>query len=179
MRHIVGDKVKVRKDLKICGTYGGYYVTDNMHKMTGKTVTISSVCNDVYEICEDNGKCYWTDEMFDPAAKDLIQPGSIVECRSGNKYIYINGLFMHSDGWMFMGNGGLKDFSDDLIFLNGDENFDIMRIFESKARALNGVFEPIYLTSVWERREAKEMTLEEIEKILGYPIKIVKGAKHA
>ena len=45
MKYKVGDKVKVRKDFKTCDTYGGYYVTDNMHKLAGKTVTIS----DVYE----------------------------------------------------------------------------------------------------------------------------------
>ena len=161
MKYKVGDKVRVRKDLK----KGAW---------CGRIVTISQVGAGGYKIKGD-GSRFWTDEMFEPVAKDLIQPGSVVECRSGGKFIYINGLFMHSDGWASLGNGGLRDFSDDLIFLNGDKDFDIMQIFESKAKTLNGIFEPISLTSVWERREPKEMTLEEVEKELGYPIKIVKG----
>ena len=179
MKYKVGDKVRVQKNL----TDGTYYGTDTaneeMCELAGEIVTISRVREGSYDIVEDDELYMWTEEMFQACPKGLIEPGSIVECRSGNKFIYINGLFMHSDGWVFLGDGGLKDFSDDLIFLNGNKDFDIMRIFESKARTLSGVFEPIYLTSVWRRREAKEMTLEEIEKILGYPIKIVKGAKHA
>lgn len=102
MKYKVGDKVKVRKDFKTCDTYGGYYVTDNMHKLAGKTVTISDVYECKYAICEDDKRYCWTDEMFEPSADE-------------------------------------------------------------------------YLTLVWKREEPKEMTLEEVEKELGYPIKIVKG----
>ena len=66
MKYKVGDKVKVRKDFKTCDTYGGYYVTDNMHKLAGKTVTISDVYECKYAICEDDKRYCWTDEMFEP-----------------------------------------------------------------------------------------------------------------
>lgn len=78
MKYKVGDKVKVRKDLKLGGgTYGEYYVTNNMHKLAGDTVTISSVHDYGYKIFEDNGICHWADKMFDPVAKKLIEPGCI------------------------------------------------------------------------------------------------------
>ncbi|WP_409015687.1 hypothetical protein [Anaerostipes caccae] len=175
MKYKVGDKVRVKKILTDGTYYGMDTANEEMCELAGEIVTISRVREESYDIAEDDELYVWTDEMFQTSPKGLIEPGSIVECRSGNKFIYINGLFMHSDGWMFLGNRGLKDFSDNLIFLNGDKDFDIMRILESKARTLSGVFEPIYLTSIWERREPREMTLEEVEKELGYPVKIVKG----
>lgn len=180
MKHKVGDKVRIREDLKENVYYGEYFAVSEAIRFGGKTVTISDIdmSKFSYEIEEDGGKFYWTDEMFDLAAKDLIQPGSVVECRSGEKFIYINGIFMHSDGWMFLGDGGLNDFSDDLVFLSGDKDFDIMRVFESKSTTLYNFFNHNCLTLVWERKETKEMTLEEIEKALGYPVKIVKGEEN-
>lgn len=173
MKYKVGDKVKVRKDLKLGGTYGEYYVTNNMHKLAGDTVTISSVHDYGYKIFEDNGICHWADKMFDPVAKKLIEPGSIVECRNGYKYIYLNGIFMDASGDTLMSFGGLDSFTDDLI--SEQKSFDIMRIFKSNAKTLNEIFDTYSLSVIWKRKETKEMTLEEIEKALGYPVKIVEG----
>ena len=177
MKYKVGDKVRVRADLKIYGTYGGYYVTDNMHKMTGKTVTISSVCKYVYEICEDNGKCYWTDELFEPAAKDLLKPGSVVEIRTGEKYLYLNDVFLSENGGMCLNALGLEEYTDDLLDNDGNGicKYDIQKIYRTSGRKMRDLFTDKYLTLVWKREEPKEMTLEEVEKELGYPIKIVKG----
>ena len=71
MKYKAGDKVRVRKDLKI----GTFYqmedmdVTDSfvsgMDQYSGKVVTIHGICGSKYEIVEDNGKYNWTDEMFE------------------------------------------------------------------------------------------------------------------
>lgn len=62
MKFKIGDKVKVRKDLK-AGEEHGYYFNDEMFEMRGKTVTITCVYNDSYRIKEAG--YFWTDEMFE------------------------------------------------------------------------------------------------------------------
>lgn len=172
-KYRVGDRVRVRTDLKPCVLYGSNMATKDMREAGGKIVTISQVEGDDYKI--EGFNYYWTDEMFYVSPKDLIEVGSVVECRYGTKYIYLNGLFLNSDGVARMDDGGLDVFSADLIYLEENECFDIMRIYKSECERLNDLFKPEYLTPVWERKEPKEMTIKEIEKELGYPVKIVKG----
>lgn len=172
-KYKVGDSVRVRTDLKPCVWYGSATATKDMCEAGGQIVTISQVEGDEYKV--EGFSYYWTDEMFYVAPKDLIEVGSVVECRYGTKYIYLNGLFLNSDGATRMDDGGLDDFSADLIYLAENEVFDIMRIYKSESKKLDDLFNPVYLTPVWERKEPKEMTIKEIEKELGYPVKIVKG----
>ena len=175
MKYKVGDKVNVRKDFKTCDTYGGYYVTDNMHKLAGKTVTISDVYECKYAICEDDKRYCWTDEMFEPSAKDLIKPGSVIEPRMGGKYLYLNDVFLSENGGLCLNALGLEEYTDDLLNNDGICKFDIQKIYRTSGRKMRDLFTDEYLTLVWKREEPKEMTLEEVEKELGYPIKIVKG----
>lgn len=175
MKYKVGDKVRVRTDLKLYKQYGSNVAMKEMCEAGGKIVTISKVIAGGWYKIEGGDSPLWTDEMFQTSPKGLIEPGSIVECRSGEKFIYLNGFFMHSGGSMYLGDAGINTFDDDLIFKPKDKDFDIMRIFKSKSITLNDFFAHRNLNLVWERREPKEMTLEEVEKELGYPIKIVKG----
>lgn len=71
MKYKVGDKVKVRSDLKTYEIYGGYTLIKSMEKFVGKTVTISHVGIRSYKIEESEG-AYWTDEMFDGLAEDEL-----------------------------------------------------------------------------------------------------------
>lgn len=65
MKYKVGDKVKVRSDLKAYEIYGSNMLTKSMEKFAGKTVTISDVGITSYSI-EEMGVAYWTDEMLEP-----------------------------------------------------------------------------------------------------------------
>ena len=68
MRYKVGDKVKVRKDLVVGKSYGGYAFTRSMEEFKGKIVTIESVDCDCYFIKENKFefKYGWVDEMLEP-----------------------------------------------------------------------------------------------------------------
>ena len=66
MKYKVGDKVKVRSDLKAYEIYGSNMLTKSMEKFAGKTVTISGVGITSYAI-EEMELAYWTDEMLEPA----------------------------------------------------------------------------------------------------------------
>ena len=72
MKYKVGDKVRVREDLKADNWYGNEIVVSGMTRLKGKIVTISKVRYDKYEIEEDNKIWWWTDEMFLPITKYKI-----------------------------------------------------------------------------------------------------------
>lgn len=65
MKYKVGDKVKVRSDLKAYEIYESNMLTKSMEKFAGKTVTISGVGITSYAI-EEMKVAYWTDEMLEP-----------------------------------------------------------------------------------------------------------------
>ena len=68
MKYKVGDKVRVRSDLKNSVLYGGLYAVDEMLKK--KIVTIKSVHDNYYKVVEDDYK--WTDEMLEGLVEDEL-----------------------------------------------------------------------------------------------------------
>lgn len=88
MKYKVGDKVKVRSDLKAYEIYGSNMLTKSMEKFAGKTVTISGVGITSYAI-EEMEVAYWTDEMFEPveemSAEEAIRLYAKM-CKDNNCY---------------------------------------------------------------------------------------------
>ena len=63
MKYKVGDKVRVRNDLKNGKRYGNNSVGDDMTSLCGKEVEIAAVLTGGYKV---NGNFWtWTDEMFE------------------------------------------------------------------------------------------------------------------
>lgn len=75
MKYKVGDKVRVRSDLKVGKSYGEHAFVHDMFKFVGKIVTIESVWKQGYRIEEDT--YWWTDEMLEPveemSAEELMK----------------------------------------------------------------------------------------------------------
>ena len=75
MKYKVGDKVRVRSDLKACEQYGANIATNSMEKLAGKIVTISRVGYAHYLV--DGMNYNWTDEMLEPveeiSAEELVK----------------------------------------------------------------------------------------------------------
>lgn len=74
MKYKVGDKVKIRKDLKVEHLYGGRaWVTQGMHDLGGKIARITSVDErkGVY-IIDLDGSYAWSAEMFE----DMSEQGA-------------------------------------------------------------------------------------------------------
>lgn len=85
MKYKVGDRVRVRSDLKVGKGYGAHTFAYDMFKFEGKIVTIESVWEQGYRIEEDT--YWWTDEMFEPveemSAEEAISLQSKI-CRENN-----------------------------------------------------------------------------------------------
>lgn len=69
MKYKVGDKVRVRKDLKQGEKYAAMYFTEEMRDARGSVLTIESLTPCSYTVKETYPP-YWTDEMFEGLAEE-------------------------------------------------------------------------------------------------------------
>ena len=74
MKYKVGDKVKIKNNLKSGEWCGDATFTHGMLKYRGKTATIKEIVSSFYLLDIDDGERYWTSEMLEDAAeKDNIK----------------------------------------------------------------------------------------------------------
>lgn len=71
MKYKVGDKVRVRKDLKVSKDYDGMTFNDVMSQHCGETVTINEVFSRGYYRIVEYGYC-WTDGMLEGLADEEL-----------------------------------------------------------------------------------------------------------
>lgn len=81
MKYKVGDKVRVRSDLQINGSYGAYTFVSEMSDYKGSVVAISEVYLTCYCIEEDKGIWSWTDEMFEGLADEELTAEEAIRLR--------------------------------------------------------------------------------------------------
>ena len=170
MKFKVGDKVKIRKDLKK-GNGFNLYVTDDMEELAGKIVTIIDAWgnNDGrYSIKEDSYSYTWSEDMFEglakPSKEELFKMpiGTII--KTDRDY---NNVFVKVGE-----NDFCNDNADHIFQCHVEEDLTInCNHFGNKIIEIQ---EPTYNTIYKADKEVKEMTIAEIEKELGYPIKVVK-----
>ena len=165
MKFKVGEKVKIKKNLKE-GYDFKYYVADEMEKFKGKTVTIYSVNSEAYRIEEDNMSWDWTEDMFEGLA--IITKEELFKMPIGTKIttdLEENNIFVKVGENDFCNND--RDHIESC-----DVNDDLsLKYFGNKIIEIQ---EPNYTIIYKEDKQVKEMTIAEIEKELGYPIKVVK-----
>lgn len=119
----------------------------------------NSVCNNYLNACRE---CW---DRVIPGTEDKemtkadLKDGMICESREGNQYIWLNGKLNLITIYYSEETGA------DLRNEDGIKEHDIVRVYAE------GMPDRKYL--IWERKERKEMTLADIERELGYPVKIV------
>lgn len=163
MKYKVGDKVRIRSDLKetMNNAIYGVSVNSEMVKLAGKMVTIDHVNEKIYTIKEYGFA--WTDEMFEciekPSREDLLKMpvGTKIITDKGKELVYDGECFSDKDDVIMD-----TMIDDDLNLIYDDMDYGT-KIIE--------ILEPEYRT-IW-KEEVKKMTLKEIEKELGYPVEIV------
>lgn len=168
MKFKVGDKVKIRTDLKEgCGCE--LYVNDDMEKLAGKIVTIIDISHsypEVYSIDKDKHGFLWTEDMFEgfakPTAEELFAMplGTII--KTDRDY---NSVFVKVGE-----NDFCNDDADHIESCDVDNDLSL----QCYGNKIIEIQEPTYQTIYKADEEVKEMTIAEIEKELGYPIKVIK-----
>lgn len=152
LKYNVGDKARVRKG---AGTMKNAVFSGEMRKYEEKIVTIRKVFDGYYGIEEDiesviGGWC-WFDEMLEPiifTKEDMVIDKHAYRERSGSVYSWTT--------------GNSRYYNNDLTGKTSNEE-DIIEVYE------------INPTPIWKREEIKEMTIEDIEKLTGCKVKIIKG----
>lgn len=169
MKFKVGDRVRIKKDLKEGYDYK-LYVNDDMEELAGKIVTITRAwenCGAKYEINEDAGTNTWTEDMFEGLA--IITKEELFKMPIGTKIttdLEENNIFVKVGENDFCNND-----CDHIEYDNIKEDLSLDYYKEGKIIEIQ---EPSYTTIYKADTEVKEMTIAEIEKELGYPIKVVK-----
>ena len=119
---------------------------------------------------EDARNCYTVNDIIggrEMFTKEDLKDGMVVKTREGKHYLVCGDKFIGDTGWL-----DPKDFDNSLECEIG--SFTIDTVYD-KIYWLESVCNEACLKPLWERKEPKEMTVAEIEKELGYSIKIVKG----
>ena len=107
-----------------------------------------------------------------------LKTGQRVKVRGGRIFIVLRDvetsfgtyekIFLVTEDNNFMPG---SSYHEDMTVNRGSKNWDIMSVHEA-CNNTNIINFDIISDPIWERDERKEMTIAEIEKILGYKIKI-------
>ena len=171
----IGHAKAICLDFGIAKKYGGVSIIPFMRNQGGKTFTVEEIDYTVFKVptyrFEGEG-CYWTDEMLEDRIEDIeitdpmsiVENGNIVQVACGSYFFYLNGRGYGRNGFTKFSSSGYK-----IVKI---WKFDKDNIFSSHELADP---EKCIGDLIWEKPlAAKEMTVSEIEKALGYEIKVIK-----
>jgi len=152
MRLKIGDKARVIKTGSHC-------------QKIGTIVTITEVNNINYRAeCPDMKLWYFHEDELKLMVftKSDLKDGDVVTYRDGEKRI-VCGNIRELKGFNNIGGMSLSDYNQDLIDMDENSDLDIIKVER-----------PSQYQELFRREEKKEMTIKEIEKKLGYEVKIIK-----
>ena len=105
-----------------------------------------------------------------------LKEGMIIECRNGERYLLRTacGELVASSNDEYISLDYNEELNENKYFNKYfNKDFDVMKIYTSKALILNNLFNDTYLECIWERKEPKKMTLAQISEALGYEVEII------
>ena len=106
----------------------------------------------------------WSDYMQKEFTKADLEDGMVVEYRSKSygRRLVIGDMLIGAEG-----SYRLIYYNEDLIDTTGEKDFDIMRIYKiQNVSRFNEILLYSNLELIWERKERKKMTIEEMRKKL-------------
>lgn len=115
----------------------------------------------------------WGDYMQKEFTKADLEDGMVVEQRDGDMYLVLAGMVVRKRGYNRIG-----DYDDDLkcAGYTGGDIVKVYRITPGLLKCIEDVFIKNNLELIWERKEPKKMTVEEmrqkIEELTGEEIEV-------
>ena len=129
-----------------------------------------------YEIVSFN-TFMWRYRGMKQFTKDDLKAGMLVESRDGELMLAMpskEGLFFVASHIQHT----LTYYDDNLLDVDGDTDLDIVKVYDI-ASDVGYTLEDLLVADnrvlLWEREEVKELTVDEISKLLGYKVKVVGG----
>lgn len=155
------------------------HLVDKIFKVRGESKsakmapsTSSGLNNKTAYLVEGDPHYFYEKELEMVAfPKEALENGMVVEYRDGSQRMVHNKDLLIGD----IKYSKLDDYTDDLTHTD-DEGKDIVKVFKSTAHSFSEMWKDHTLELIWDRNrvEPKEMTLDELETILGYRVTIVK-----
>lgn len=149
--------------MKWC-TGKSYMEKTNYEEYKGETCYAGSGEYSLYRYCNSEGYeiLEWSDYMQKEFTKSDLKDGMVVEYNDNcfGKRLVIGGFLIGEDGYADLGeyNENLKSMESDL---------EIVRVYKIKHMGkFSGIMKNHNLELIWERKEPKKMTIEEMRKKL-------------
>lgn len=174
----VGDKIKGNEKADRYSITNSRFVGYVVGNLGNGTISVSRNKTDISKGFDVDEECF---DLVERNFKGMLKSGDVLETNGKDRYIY----FETDDERNLISLGGghmcLEDYDNELK-LRGDINseFTIKKIYRYSylgdlVKFIQGNCSLLESQLIWERAEdAKEMTVEEISKALGYEIKVVK-----
>ena len=106
----------------------------------------------------------WSDYMQEKFTKADLEDGMVVEykCVDLGRRLVVKDMLIGVDG-----SSNLKNYNDDLTDIDGEAELLIIRVYKIKyANSFKNILDDNNLELIWERKEPKKMTNEEMRKKL-------------
>ena len=143
-----------------------YMGKTNYEKYEGETCYVGFGAFSSYRYYNSEGYTIleWGDYMQKEFTKADLRDGMVVEYRSKSygRRLVIGDMLIGAEG-----SHRLIYYNEDLIDATGDKDFDIMRIYKIQhVSRFNEILLYSNLELIWERKEPKKMTVEEMRQKL-------------
>ena len=101
--------------------------------------------------------------------KNMLKSGMVVETKERGRWLVVNDTMINTSSHMIV-----SKYEEDLTYYI-DDVYTITKVFDVQLPHLTQIHKLSQAENmIWERIEVKEMTIEQIEKELGYTIKVIK-----
>ena len=165
----VGDKVRIRKDLKLHGKYGQEVFTQKLEQYRGVETVVVSMEDGFYEL--DCNYSFWCEEMLEPiiSLKEQLKEFAIVKFRNRSRAILIEGRFYTAKNLHNSDNFASDVLNFDCNLQNRfNKDYDVAKFknVENKYDAITALLQKRTIVWEWERVKPKKMTLAEVLEVV-------------
>lgn len=173
MKYKVGDKVRIRPDLKIGKTYISLWrLAIHAHKFLGQTGHISSVTDDELYMLDFTGGLEWPEEALELVKITIndLKTGMFGITNIGNKFMILNDVMVFQKGtW-----DDIHNWRNDFVHVDGGEKimeiYDGVNCFGILDSPERENFQVVYKR---EHNAPAKMTLSQVKERLGFNFQLV------
>ena len=165
------------RGMKWNGNGDSFLETTKYHTFQKETCYSGTGCYCPYDYYKENEYTIleWSDYMQKEFTKADLKDGMVIETRERGRYLVLGNRAIKNSGY-----NSLNGYGDDLTECRyHNKSYDIVRVFKARndcVHKLDNLFHDENLELIWERKETKRMTTEEmrqkLEELTGEKIEV-------